>query len=197
MSTLSTSAPKPISISRADGPAGPHRRPAIRAASARRLAILLAALFAAPIAQAAPLVLESAGLSLPSGQHIRFGMKATAATALATAALGPPVKRGIYPDCGQGIPIAHVHYKGELELSFIAGKFVGWTLDRPGPKTAKGIGIGATFADVRRAYPDADVDLFDDWVRFTTENGPGGFLDGKGPKAKIVSLNAGQTCIVD
>jgi hypothetical protein len=143
------------------------------------------------------LVLEPAGLLLPTGQRIRFGTPMATAITLASAALGKPTKRGTYPDCGQGIAIGHVHYRGELELSSLAGKFVGWTLAKPGPKTASGIGIGATFADVRRAYPDADTDSFDDWVRFTTGNGPNGFLEGKGPNARVVSLNAGQTCIVD
>lgn len=166
----------------------------------RHRCLFLLALYAVSPAAAEPahlLVLEPAGLLLPTGKRIRFGMPMATAIALASAALGKPIRRGTYPDCGQGIAIGHVHYRGELELSSIAGKFVGWTLDKPGPKTTKGVGIGASYAEVRRAYPDADTDSFDDWVRFTSEIGPNGLLDGKGPKAKVVSLNSGQTCIVD
>jgi hypothetical protein len=162
-----------------------------------RIVVLAVALFGTGAAQSAPLVLEPAGLLLPTGRHVRFGMKAADATALATAALGRPIRHGTYSDCGQGIPIVHIHYRDGLELSFIDGRFVGWTLDKAGPRTATGIGIGSTLADVRRAYPDVDTDAFDDQLRFIREVGPNGFVTGKGATARVVSLNSGQTCIVD
>lgn len=153
---------------------------------------------AAP-APAAGLILEGEGLLLPTGKRIRFGARTAEAVALATAALGPPVKRGTYPDCGQGIPIGHVHYRGGIELSSIAGRFVGWTVDAAGEHhahTPQGITIGSTYAQVKRAYRDVDTDAMDDAVTFTSE-GASGFLKGRGPSAKVVSLHSGQTCIVD
>ena len=148
-----------------------------------------------------PLVLEPNGLGLPGGRQVRFGVPMTQAVRALAGVLGAPLKRGTYPDCGQGIAIGHVHFRGDLEITSIKGRFVGWTVDPPGGtpwRTAKGVGLGSTLAELKRAYPDTDtIDNGDDGVTFVSEHGPSGFLSGRGPKAKAVSINAGQTCIVD
>ena len=163
--------------------------------------MIVALILAAASATTSPsLVLEPGGLGLSGGTHVRFGLAQPAAVAAIASVLGKPVKQGVYPDCGQGIPLGHVHFRGGLEVSFIRHRFAGWTLDQGGEarwRSARGIGLGSTAAAVRAADPDVSIDDFNDSIVFASEKGVSGFLSGKGAGAKVIEVHAGETCIVD
>lgn len=160
--------------------------------------VALALIGAAP---ANTLVLAGDGLSV-GATAVKFDRTTKAsAIALVTKALGPPVKQGNHGDCAQDAIRYYAMFKGDFELTFVRGKFVGWTADKPGPKTAKGIGVGATLAAVKKAYSDIDTDKGDEangglGASFQREGGPAGWLDGTKPGSKVIGLFAGTTCIV-
>jgi hypothetical protein len=123
------------------------------------------------------------------------------AIALVTTALGRPVEQRTQGDCGGSDILSVATFRGDFQLTFVRGRLVGWTADGAGQKTAKGIAVGATLAQVRRAYPDIETDPGDEangglGASFTREAGPQGWLDGTRPASKVVGLYAGQTCIV-
>ena len=163
-------------------------------------AILLALVAAAPAARPA-LVLAGNGLSVGS-TVIPFDRTPRAlAVQVVSAALGPPVRQGNRGDCGTDHIVYYAEFRGQFSLSFVGGKFVGWTADAAGPKTARGIGVGATLAAVRRAYPDADVNPSEEasgglGANFEREGGPNGWLEGTRPTSKVIGLYGGATCIV-
>lgn len=151
---------------------------------------------AAPAPKTPAVMLASTSLTVGPAATARFGQPRAKALAVIAAALGKP-RSGTYPDCGQDIPIGYARFHGGLEITFIAGKFVGWTIDAGGAgmRTARGIGLGSSRAALRKAYPavrvDADASL---GVMFTIDDDLGGFLDSDKPAAKVASLYAGETC---
>lgn len=157
-----------------------------------------------------PVTLAATGLAIagPRGkaaQTVRFGMPRAAATQIVSGALGAPVKTGVYPDCGQGHAIGYAKFRGGIELSFVGGKFVGWTLDDGGDenfRAANGVGIGTTVATLRKLFPDVSVDPGNEaggglGPGFTSDTGPNGWLDGTKSLSKVTSLYAGETCIAE
>ena len=95
-------------------------------------------------------------------------------------------------ECGAG-PTQFARFRNGLQLDFQAQRFIGWTLDQPGLTTADGVGVGSarsTVEDSRMVelVPDSTLG-----VEFSSGD-LGGFFDGTGADAKVVSLYAGQTC---
>lgn len=166
-----------------------------------RAAILLALVAAAPAVRPT-LVLAGNGLSVGS-TVVPFDRTSKAlAIEVVSAALGPPVKQGNHGDCATDHTVYYAQFRGHFELSFARGKFVGWTADAAGLRTARAIGVGATLAQVRRAYPDVDVSASEEasgglGANFQREAGPSGWLDGTRPTSKVIGLYAGATCIVN
>ena len=95
-------------------------------------------------------------------------------------------------ECGAG-PTQFARFRNGLQLDFQAQRFIGWTMDQPGLTTADGVGVGSarsTVEDSRMVelVPDSTLG-----VEFSSGD-LGGFFDGNGADAKVVSLYAGQTC---
>jgi hypothetical protein len=160
----------------------------------RAILIALALVAAAP----APWTLGDTGLS-QSGHVVKFGTPRAAAIAAVSAVSGKPAKSHTTPDCGQGVPMDRVEFRNGLGMEFLKGKFSGWTLEQTGDrnfKTPKGIGIGATRAALKQAYPDVSIDDGPLGVMFTVENGPSGFLNSTGPTAHVIAMYAGETCMI-
>ncbi len=136
----------------------------------------------------------------PGGPAVAFGLRRTETIDRVASALGKPLATGVYPDCGQGIAIAYARFKGKLELTFIAGKFVGWSLDTGGSSTMRtrgGVGLGTSLAALKTAYPKVDVDPTSSLgVRFDIDDTLGGFLSGSGRGATVTMLQSGQICAV-
>jgi hypothetical protein len=155
-----------------------------------------------PVRSGSVFILRSDGLdraAADTAKSLRFGMPRSAVVAAATAVLGKAIGSQVSPDCSIGHPMALVSYRGGLTLQFLNHKFVGWSLDRPADRrfmTAAGIGIGATLAAVRTAYPDIDIDDGPLGPMFTRKHDPSGFLDGLKPTSRVTSLYAGQTCMI-
>ena len=165
------------------------------------MAALAIALVAAAPAARPVLVLAGDGVGV-GARTIKFDRTTRAqAIALVTTALGPPVKQGNHGDCAQDAIRYYAAFRGDFELTFVGGKFVGWTEDGTTLHTAKGIAVGSTLAAVRRAYPDVETDEGDEangglGASFQREDGPQGWLDGTRPTSKVIGLYAGVTCIV-
>lgn len=150
----------------------------------------------------APTEIALAGDGLVIGKSkLAFRATATArAIAAVSTVLGTPLKQGSYGDCGQGDTIRYAKFRNGFELSFVHGKLVGWTADRPGPKTIKGVAVGASLTALRKAYPDIETDPGDEahgglGPSFQREGGPNGWLSGTKPTARVTGLYAGATCI--
>ena len=155
-----------------------------------------------------PITLAATGLIIPGsiGQGPRtlpFGTARAKAIAMVSGELGAPTKTGVYPDCGQGHAIGYAKFRSGIELTFVGGKFVGWTLEPGGDKrsmTANGVGIGATVATVQKLFPDVFIDPGNEegglGPGFTSDTWPNGWLDGARSTSKVTSLYAGETCIV-
>ena len=157
-----------------------------------------------------PVTLAGNGLGVagPTGQAaqtVRFGMPRAAAIKIVSAALGAPTKTGVYPECGQGHAIGYAKFRGGIELSFVGGKLVGWTLDEGGSQNYRmnnGIGIGTTVAALEKLLPKVFVDPGNEegggiGPGFTLDEGPNGWLDGTRMTSKVTSMYAGETCIVE
>ena len=137
----------------------------------------------------------------PDGKprKLAFGVSRAAAIAAVTAVSGKPLASGTYPDCGQGVPMGHADFRGGLSLLFLRGKFSGWEVsDKGDPKlrTARGVGIGATRAALKAAYPKVEIAEDSLGVQFTNEGAPSGFIDEDSPKGRVTSLYAGETCAI-
>jgi len=157
-----------------------------------------------------PVTLEANGLTISSprgqpAQSARFGLVRAAAIKIVSGALGAPTKTGVYPECGQGHAIGYAKFRGGIELSFVGGKFVGWTLDYGGNqnfRTGNGVGIGTTAATLQKLLPDVFIDPGNEegggiGPGFTSDKWPSGWLDGAKQTSKVTSMYAGETCIVE
>lgn len=171
-------------------------------------ALLAVALSVTPgqaiVAPVAAVTLAAKGLTLGKAT-LRFGTPRAQAIKLAAAVLGVPIKTGVYPECGSGHAIGYAKFRGGIELSFVGGKLVGWTLDYGGDKrirTANGAGIGTTAAALRKLFPDVFIDPGNEeggglGPNFTSDTWVNGWLDGSKQTSKVISLYAGETCIVE
>ena len=156
-----------------------------------------------------PITLAHDGLIIPGsiGQGPRklpFGTPRAKAVEMVAGQLGPAIKTGVYPECGDGKPLGYANFRGGLQLTFSNAKFVGWTLDAKGDvrnKAANGVGIGTTVATLQKMVPDVFIDPGEQengglGPAFQSDTWPSGWLDGARPASKIVSMYAGTTCIV-
>ena len=159
------------------------------------MAILLAGTALTAAAPASGPVPTNDGIRLSAGGTlVRFGTP----RAIALRLRGRPGSRPV-GDCGQGTPMGEATFADGLILAFIDDKFVGWDLGKgKGPPigTDRGIGIGATRAAVKRAYPAMTVDDGPLGLMFESDDSPSGFLDANRPSGRVTGLFAGETCKV-
>ncbi|MCP3734649.1 hypothetical protein M9979_07165 [Sphingomonas sp. RP10(2022)] len=142
--------------------------------------------------------LSEAGIRLgPAGRLMPFGTPRTMALRQLAEAFGKPLRQRIIPDCGQGQPMGEARYRGALTVSFMKGRFTGWTIDRPSTlRTDRDVAIGSPRTAVRRAYPGMTVDDGPLGLMFVTDESLGGFLDADRPTGRVTALYAGETCMV-
>ena len=164
---------------------------------------------AAKTVRISPITLAHDGLVIPGaiGQAPRklpFGTPRAKAIELVASQLGPAIKTGVYPECGDGKPLGYANFRGGIQLTFSNAKFVGWTLDAKGDvrnKMANGVGIGTTVATLQKMVPDVFIDPGEQengglGPGFQSDTWPNGWLDGATRSSKIVSMYSGTTCIV-
>jgi hypothetical protein len=157
-----------------------------------------------------PVTLVGNGLAIagPRGQAAqtaRFGIGRAAAIKIVAAGLGAPTRTGVYPECGGDHAIGYAKFRGGIELSFVGGKFVGWTLEYGGNQNYRmnnGVGIGTTVASLQKLLPNVFIDPGNEegggiGPGFTLDDGPNGWLDGTRSTSKVMSMYAGDTCIVE
>lgn len=81
-------------------------------------------------------------------------------------------------------------------FTYTYGPAFGSSIDPTGPRTATGISVGSTVADVLAAYPDviiSDADEFTPANFFVSED-IGGFLSGTGDGDTVVAIIGGRPC---
>jgi hypothetical protein len=149
----------------------------------------------APAPAAAPVVLEGAGLRIPSASPPRtlaFDMAEAPTIEALTKALGrPPTERGDNEECGGG-GMKFAEWKGEITAWFLDGRFAGWD-NKGGLKTLEGIGIGSRRADLA-TLPGFEVEESTLGTEFRS-GGLSGILASKAPDAKVTHLWGGATCV--
>ena len=156
-----------------------------------------------------PITLEHDGLIIPGAvgrgaRKLPFGTPRAKAIELVASKLGPAIKTGVYPECGDGKPLGYADFRGGVQLTFSNAKFVGWTLDAKGDarnKMANGVGIGTNVATLQKLVPDVFIDPGEQengglGPGFQSDTAPSGWLDGARSSSKIVSMFAGKTCII-
>lgn len=128
-----------------------------------------------------------------AARPIPFGTAQEAVlTAVATSLGGNAPAIRTNAECGAG-PTQFARFRNGLQLDFQAQRFVGWTLDQPGLTTADGVGVGSAKSTVEDSRTVELVPNSTLGVEFSSGD-LGGFFDGTGASAKVVSLYAGQTC---
>lgn len=142
-------------------------------------------------------VLRPDGLGFTDGgsssSSLAFGSDADDVRAAVDRALGEGGDRAT-PDCGADVVTRQ--YDG-LFLLLDGDRFVGWVTGTPGLTTGDGIGVGATLADLRAAYPDLSVTEGTLGVEWSTagDGGVFGFLDGAQEPSQVTNVLAGQACL--
>lgn len=150
-----------------------------------------------PAAGRVVLVLEPDGLGYVAGpssiRHLSFaGADAASAEDLAVRALGPGTTTAL-PDCG---PAVRVVDHGGFSLYLQGTRFVGWSdRGRTGLRTADGVGLGTTLAELRTAFGSVTVTTGTVGPEWSTAGGLAGGLDGTAPTSKVVRVGAGSTCV--
>ncbi|AQR61569.1 hypothetical protein BZG35_07820 [Brevundimonas sp. LM2] len=151
----------------------------------------------APASAEGGLAIEGEGLRLftasGSARPIPFGAPQADVLAAVTRAVGgaaPAVTTN--GECGAG-PVQFAPFANGLNLAFQDGRFAGWFLDKPGPTTVDGVGVGtprAALDDARtiEIVPDSTLG-----VEFRSGD-LGGFLTAAGADGTVESLYAGLTC---
>lgn len=143
------------------------------------------------------LAIEGEGLRLfnasGSARPIPFGTPQADVLAAVTRAVGGTTPAVITNgECGAG-PTQFATFANGLNLAFQDDRFAGWFLDKPGPTTVDGVGVGtarAALGDARaiEIVPDSTLG-----VEFRSGD-LGGFLTAAGPGGTVESLYAGLTC---
>lgn len=111
--------------------------------------------------------------------------------ATATPALGSPTAEQD-ESCDSGAD--HSVTYGPLQLYFIDEELHGWYVDAPGPRTADGIEVGATRADLERAFADLEVHESTLGTEFTGE-GISGLLSDDAETATVEVMWSGAQCV--
>ena len=150
---------------------------------------------AAPAAAPAPLVLEGGGLRIGGSsppRTVAFETPEAATLEAVSAAMGgPPTDRGTLEECGGG-GLEYAAWKDKITVYFEEDRFTGWDTDG-GLKTAGGIGIGSSRADVA-ALPGFEVEESTLGTEFRAA-GLTGILESKAPNAKVTHLWSGTNCV--
>ncbi len=149
----------------------------------------------APVAAAPRIVLEGAGLRIPSASPPRtlaFDMpKAGTIEALAKILGRPPTELGANGECGGG-GMEFATWEGEITAWFLDDRFAGW--DNKGAlKTIEGLGIGSSRAELA-ALPSFEVEQSTLGTEFRA-GGLSGILASRAPDAKVTHLWGGATCV--
>ncbi|MDT0630869.1 hypothetical protein RQM47_12280 [Rubrivirga sp. S365] len=131
-----------------------------------------------------------------STRPVAFGDAEGAVVRAVARSAGEPAERGVNDECGAG-PLSYASWSDGLTLWFSDGAFAGWAVDGRSSgserlTTMTGLGIGATRADLDRAYA-ADVGPSSLGTEFAAGD-LGGVLDGSGPGARVTDLWGGTTC---
>jgi hypothetical protein len=149
----------------------------------------------APAAPAPRIVLEGAGLRIPSASPpvtLAFDTAEAATIDSLTKALGrPPTARGDNEDCGGG-GMKFAEWKGEITAWFMDGRFAGWE-NKGKLKTLDGIGIGSARTDLA-TLPGFEVEQSTLGTEFRS-GGLSGLFESKAPNAKVTHLWGGETCV--
>lgn len=149
----------------------------------------------APTVAAPRIVLEGAGLRIPSASPPRtlaFDMPKAATIEALTKALGrPPTELGDNSECGGG-GMEFAAWEKEITAWFLDGRFAGWD-NKGGLKTLESIGIGSSRADLA-ALPGFEVEESTLGTEFRA-GGLSGILASKAPDAKVTNLWGGATCV--
>jgi hypothetical protein len=156
-----------------------------------------------PVAAATPkplLNLTSEGLALVdpdsgSSRPLAFGLDQAVVRQAMAATRGAPTGQGTNPECGAGA-LDFAEYAGGLTLWFQDGKFAGWALGGDGApdlRTAAGLGIGSTRAELEAAYAAtvAETTLGQEFQAGDLF----GVLASAAPDARVESLWAGTSCV--
>lgn len=148
------------------------------------------------ILRAQGLSIVGAGIKIPL--RATFGVSRAEAIKFVASMRGPATKSGTIEDCGSGTPMGYAEFKGGLELSFLDGKFVGWTLSSPTDgtlRTMKDITIGSSRPAFKAAYPTATIEESTLGTEYGSDDAGSGLFDDARPAAKISNMWAGQTCV--
>lgn len=169
--------------------------PARNESASNEAANVAAAAPAPAPAPAAAIVLEGAGLRIPSAtppRTLAFGMPAAEAIEVLTKALGrPPSERGANEECGGG-SMEFAAWEGELTVWLLDDRFAGW--DNKGKlETLEGVGIGSSRAEVA-ALPGFEAEQSTLGTEFRA-GGLSGILESDAPGAKVTHLWGGATCV--
>jgi hypothetical protein len=147
------------------------------------------------VVAAAPIVLEGAGLRIPSASPPRtlaFDIPEAETIQALTKALGhAPTEIGENEECGGG-GMKFAKWKDELTAWFMDGRFAGWESDGK-LKTIEGISLGSSRADVA-TLPGFEVEESTLGTEFRA-GGLSGILASKAPDAKVTNLWGGETCV--
>jgi len=143
------------------------------------------------------LAMEGEGLRLfdatGAARAIPFGTpQATAIAAVAASVGGAAPQVTTNEECGAG-PIQFAEFSNSLQLLFQNETFQGWFIDKAGPTTADGMGVGSTRASVegsRAIEMVADTTLDGEF----SSGDIGGFLTAATPQGTVSALYAGLTC---
>ncbi|QGN56058.1 hypothetical protein [Novosphingobium sp. Gsoil 351] len=127
---------------------------------------------------------------------LKFGRDQAETLEAMTVEFGKP-KFGKLAECGAG-PMEFAAW-GPLTLNFLGGKLVGWRAEKGAPVvTVDGLQLGNTLAEIsaeRSARRVPGTTLPGEFEYASGDGGTiGGFLDGAGDGAKVVSFHAGTTC---
>jgi hypothetical protein len=132
-------------------------------------------------------VLAGDGLRVgQTGKEIGFGRAEAGAVTAAVKLMGrQPTSRQTLRECRAG-PIDTAHWDTGITMYFTSGDFVGWATSAPGLRSAKGVGVGDTAAEVSArtglaATPGA-VRVQDDITLLFDADG------------RVTRLRAGTTC---
>lgn len=137
------------------------------------------------------------GRASASATRFAFGAARAEVEKAADGALGPARERSANDECGEG-PLEFTDYPG-LRLSFQDGKFEGWLAREDAHViTSDGIRPGTFLRDLRiaRSVRFVEGSTLDGEFEYLAADGNwiGGFVNGGGREAKVVSLHAGLTC---
>ncbi|MBA4805224.1 MAG: hypothetical protein H2038_11280 [Brevundimonas sp.] len=126
-----------------------------------------------------------------------FGMpEADVVSAMSQMRGGQAPTRGANAECPVG-PLTFADWGDDLQFVFADGRLAGWTAGDGAPRgftTLAGIGVGSTVAELKAAYPEAQIREDSIGPEFAAGE-IYGTLSGTGDDARVTGLWAGASCI--